>query len=154
MAVAEEEKLFSFTCTSDYVANTLQIPKAKFGACVDSGASRHYCPDHTKFSNYRELEGRNITTADGHTLKAAGIGDVQIDLPNGSKRTRAILKDVIYTPDMAFTLILISRLDEADCSVTFRKGMCTIRNPSGRIMATVPRANGLYRLVNSKMADG
>jgi hypothetical protein len=54
VAVAEGEELFSFTCTSDYVvvANTLQIPKAKFGACVNSSASHHYCPDHTKFSNY------------------------------------------------------------------------------------------------------
>jgi hypothetical protein len=28
---------------------------------------------------------------------------------------------------MAFTLISIGRLDEANCSVNFRKGMCTIK---------------------------
>ena len=50
---------------------------------------------------------------------------------------------------MAFTLISISRLDKANCSVTFQKGMCTIHNPEGRIMGTITRANGLYCLVNS-----
>ena len=75
---------------------------------------------------------------DGCTLKAAGIGDVWIDLPNGSKWTQAILKDTIYAPDMAFTLISISQLEEVDCSVTFKKDMCTIQNPSGCIIATVP----------------
>src|SRR5882762_1282926 len=49
---------------------------------------------------------------------------------------------------MAFTLISVGHLDKADCAVSFQKGMCTIRNPKGRIMGTIPRANGLYRLVN------
>ena len=151
VAKSEENELFTFTCTSDYVALTevLKLPKDKFGACMDSGASDHYCPDRTQFRNYRTLDNRDITTADGRTLKAVGIGDVRIDLPNGSKRTPALLKDTVYAPDMAFTLISISRLDQANCSVTFRKGMCTIRNPNGRIMGTIPRANGLYRLVNA-----
>ena len=86
---------------------------------------------------------------DGQTLKAVRIGDVCIDLPHGSKRTLALLKDTVYAPNMAFTLILIGRLDQANCSVTFQKGMCTTRNPNGCIMGTIPRANGLYRLVNA-----
>ena len=43
----EEEELFAFTCTSDYmaVANGLDVLKSKLGTCIDSGASRDYCPD-------------------------------------------------------------------------------------------------------------
>ena len=51
---------------------------------------------------------------------------------------------------MAFTLISIGRLDEANCSVVFQKGMCIIRNPDGCIMGTIPRADGLYRLLDPK----
>jgi len=153
-AVAEDkdEQFFAFTCTSDYVAvaEALQLPKSRLGACIDSGASRHYCPNRARFTNYRPIEGRDITTADGHTLKAVGVGDVQIELPNGSKRTKAILKETIYAPDMAFTLISISRLDDAKCSVRFNKGMCMIKNPSGRTMATIPHSDGLYHLVTEK----
>ena len=49
-----DDELFMFTCTSDYadVPKALQIPKSRLGACMDSGASRHYCPDHDKFENY------------------------------------------------------------------------------------------------------
>jgi len=61
-----------------------------------------------------------------------------------------MLKDVIYAPDMAFTLISISRLDDAKCSVSFHKGMCTIKNPAGRTMATIPRSDGLYRVLTAK----
>ena len=45
---------------------------------------------------------------------------------------------------MAFTLISVGQLDDAKCSTTFSGGMCTIHNPSGHTMATIPCANGLY----------
>ena len=49
--------------------------------------------------------------ADGRTLQAAGIGDVQFELPNGTGKTQALLKQAVHAPDMAFTLISISCLD-------------------------------------------
>jgi len=112
--------MFTFTCTSDYtaVAETLQLPKSKLGTCVDSGASRVYCQDHVKFTNYKLID-RDITTADGRTIKAVGTGDLVIDLPNGSKRTTTTFKGAIHAPDMAFTLISISRLDKADYKTIF-----------------------------------
>ena len=44
---SDKDKLFAFTCTSNYVniAKTLQVPKSKLGSCIDSGASEVYCPD-------------------------------------------------------------------------------------------------------------
>ena len=89
MVVAVKDKdndFFAFTCTSDYadVAESSKFPKSRYGTCVDSGVSNDYSPDQTKFLNYREI-GRSITTADGRTLKAVGMGDLHIDLPNGSK---------------------------------------------------------------------
>ena len=47
---------------------------------------------------------------------------------------------------MAFTLILVGRLDDAKCSATFSGGMCTIHNPSSRTMVTIPCTNSLYRV--------
>ena len=50
----EEGALFAFTCTSDYtaMAQKLDIPKSRLGICIDSGASKDYCPNRTKFTNY------------------------------------------------------------------------------------------------------
>ena len=61
-------------------------------------------------------------------LKAVGIGDIRIDLQNGTMTTPALLKDAVYAPDMAFTLISVSALDKANSLVIFSKGSCTIKN--------------------------
>ena len=71
---------------------------------------------------------------------------MRIELPNSTKCTKTILKEAIHAPDMAFTLILVGRLDNTKCSATFSGGMCTIRNPSSRTMATIPCTNGLYHV--------
>ena len=154
VAVEEEkDELFAFVCTSAYanIAETLQVPKSRLGTCVDSGASRDYCPDRSKFSNYKPID-RNITTADGRTVKAIGMGDMHVELPNGSKKTKTIFKNAIHVPDMAFTLISISRLDKAGYSVTFNKGMCTIKNRNRHTIATIPHSDGLYRVVTPKQS--
>jgi hypothetical protein len=105
---------------------------------VDSRASRDYCPDCSKFSNYKPID-RDITTADGRTIKAIGMGDMHVELPNGSKKTKKIFKNAIHAPEMAFTLISISRLDKARYFVTFNQGMCTIKNKSGLVIFRVPQ---------------
>ena len=92
---------------------------------MDSGMSQNYCPDHTKFTNYKEVH-REITMADGRSLTAIGMGDLHIELPNGSRKTKVTFKNAMHAPSMAFTLISISRLDKAGYSVLFSKGMCTI----------------------------
>ena len=50
----QDEEIFTFTCTSDFtaVAGTLHIPKLKCRAIADSGASCHFSPDKSKFTNY------------------------------------------------------------------------------------------------------
>ena len=98
---------------------------------MDSGSSCHYCPDCNKFKNYQPISGWKITTADGYTLRAVGIGDVCIELPNGPKQTNAILKEAICAPDIAFTLIYISQLDNVGSSIIFHKDMCIIKNSYG-----------------------
>jgi hypothetical protein len=93
---------------------------------------------------------RSITTADGRQLKAIGMGDLEMDLPNGSKTTTMTFKDMIHSPDMVFTLISISQFDKAGYQVNFNKGMCKIMNLKGDVIATIPHSDGLYRVVATK----
>ena len=86
-------------------------------------------------------------TADGKLVKAVGMGDLQLELPNGSKKSKMLFKNAIHIPEMAFTLISISRLDKARYSATFCKGMCTIKNPSNQTIATIPHTDGLYKII-------
>ena len=109
------EDLFTFTCTSDLsaLAESINIPQGHLNACIDSGTSNHYCPDRAKFINYRLITGHTMMTTDSWRLQAAGIGDVHIQLLNGTGKMKALLKKAVHTPDMAFTLISISHLDQA-----------------------------------------
>ena len=111
---------------------------ARVGTCINSGASCHYYPDCKIFENYQTITTWDILTADGHTLKAVGIGDIQIKLLNSLKHTKALQKESIHAPETAFTLISISWLGDANCLVTFAKAMCTIEDPKGHTMATTP----------------
>ena len=79
-----------------------------------------------KFSNYQSID-QDITTADGRLVKAIGMGDLHLDLPNGSKRTVFTFKGAVHSPDLAFTLVSVRRLDTEGYTVTFGKGMCEIK---------------------------
>ena len=89
-------------------------------------------------SIYCPINNTTITTANSCKLKVLGKGNVWIELPNGAKCTKTILKEAIHAPDMAFTLISVGQLDDAKCSTTLSGSMCTIHNPSGHTMATIP----------------
>ena len=98
--------------------------------------------------NYKPIEKRHvINMADGDTMEAVDMGDVEIDLPYGSKNTTVILQEVIYASELAFTLISIIQLDVVKCRVLFKNGMCTISYPNSKTMATLPLSNGIYRIV-------
>ena len=60
------------------------IPAERCSAILNSGASHHYCLDNSKFKNLEPISN-SIKLANGHTLPALGIGDVEITLPNGDK---------------------------------------------------------------------
>ena len=79
--------------------------------------------------------------------KAIGTGDVRIDLPNGAGQTSFILKDAVYAPQMAFTLISIGCLMRAGLSINFIGNICKIGYPNGRVVGTVSYSAGLYWLV-------
>jgi len=64
-----------------------------------------------------------------------------------------MFKDAIHAPEMAFTLILISKLDQADYKVVFHKIMCAIINLKGKTIATIPHSEGLYRILNAKLDE-
>ena len=78
------------------------------------------------------------------------MGDLKIDLPNGSSITKTVFKDAIHSPAMAFTLISISKLDKAKFKVIFHESVCTIIDPKGKTIARIPHSEGLYRIDNNK----
>jgi hypothetical protein len=140
----------ALVCTSDYRSEAHAISNHT-GSIIDSGASRHFSPERSKFLNYEEfVNSEPIRAADGRTFSALGKGDLKIQLPNGNQKPTPItLKNVLYSPHMAFTLISVSCIDRAGFSLFIKERNCTIRSPSSKVIGCIPEIRGLYRVVDS-----
>jgi hypothetical protein len=55
-----------------------------------------------------------------------GRSDVKIDLPLGEKQTTVTLKNALYAPTMAFTVISTNCITLAGLAVLFKGWMCKI----------------------------
>jgi len=65
-----------------------------------------------------------------------------------------MLKEAIHAPGFSFTLLSVGRLDDAGCKTIFGSGMCTILDTSRKSIAMIPKADSLYRLVETKPISG
>src|SRR5271168_4870543 len=142
---------FALAVTSDFQKEALATGILKRGTIIDCGASSHFSPEREKFLNYQELSPIPIRAANGRTFHALGKGDLKVLLPMG-KDTKPIpvtLKDTYYSPQMAFTLISVTRMTNAGLSCTMKGKTCTITSPSNKIIGCIPKIRGLYRVTDT-----
>ena len=72
-----------------------------------------------------------------------------IEVPNGYDVSRLRLTEVLFSPEVGYTLVSIGRLDELGLSTTFAEGFCMIRRSDGETIGQIPRTlKGLYRVVH------
>lgn len=134
------------------ISKTIHVPAERHGTIVDSGASSHFCPDKGKFLNFVKITPQEVYTASGDVISATGWGDVKIDLPLGSKQMTVTLKDALYAPSMAFTLISTNRIASTGFAVVFEGKMCRILSatPGRRTIAEIPQVQGLYSVASKR----
>jgi Pol polyprotein, beta-barrel domain len=112
----------------------------------DSGALGHMLPNCHRFTTFREIAPHAINATDKTIFKVTGIGNMRIGIPNGKTTTHVTLKDVLYCPDLAFTLVSLMRCDAAGYSVLLKDRKCWIQDMKGTLLRQVPLSNGLYKL--------
>ena len=127
-------------------AETITSDDASEIDLYDSGASQHMSSHRHRFSNYRSIEPRSIRAADDHIFKAIGQGDLRIKIPNKKAETMMTLKDVLYCPNLGFTLVSISKIAAAGYTAIFKNDVCRILDCTGRIIGEIEASNGLYRV--------
>jgi hypothetical protein len=75
------------------------------------------------------------------------MGDLKVELPNGDKKSTPItLKNVYYSPHMAFTLMFVSCVNKAGFSLYIKGGGCVIRSANLNIIGRIPLVWGLYQV--------
>ena len=98
------------------------------------------------FMTYSPTSHKSVTAADGCVLSSIGRGDILLEVPNGTGVSKFKLKNVAHALSMAFTLVSIGKLDDAGCTAEFTDNFCLVRDPAGKVMARIPKTNGLYRI--------
>ncbi|KAJ3793417.1 hypothetical protein GGU11DRAFT_651915, partial [Lentinula aff. detonsa] len=83
-------------------------------------------PYREKFINFQTIAPRSIGAADNRVFQAVGRGDMYINVPTSNSFNRVLLKDVLYAPTMAVTLVSVSRITASGAQVLFDKTTCKI----------------------------
>jgi Pol polyprotein, beta-barrel domain/GAG-pre-integrase domain len=109
-------------------------------------------PKRYRFTTFREIAPRTINATDKTIFKAIGVGNMRIGIPNGKTTTYVTLKDVLYCPDLAFTLISLTCCDAAGFSVLLKDRKCIIRDARGTMLGQVPLSDGLYKVEHKDTA--
>ena len=125
---------------------------------IDSGASQHLSRNRNEFLTYRSIsQSQSITIANGTKLQANGIGDIEIATEIGIVR----LTDIWHVPDIATSLISVTRMVDAGYAVEFGQTVCFVNN-SGLKTNLGYRKGSLYQLstvsllnsIESNLANG
>ena len=131
----------------EVVAHVESSNKAKSSPCVevyDSRCTRHITPYHDDVDNFIEISLKSFWAANKLDFTAVGMGEMTVDVPNGIDISQLRLTEVMYSPEVGYTLVFVGRLDENGFSVTFANGKCTIQG-EGECIGAIPKTGcGLY----------
>ncbi|KAF5356405.1 hypothetical protein D9758_009480 [Tetrapyrgos nigripes] len=82
-------------------------------------------------------------TASVFTFTVLSQGAAEIRTGEGTIPVR----NVLYVPELANTLVSIGELDDAGYTVTFGGGQAVICGPDGKVCGSIPKSNGLYQVI-------
>jgi len=112
----------------------------------DSGASTHMSPTKDWFISLKTIPLKPIKATDNTVFHANAMGNMKVAILNGTKDSHVILKDVLYCPDLAFTLVSLSQCDLAGYSALLKGQQCHIHNTQGTTVRQIPLSGGLYKV--------
>jgi hypothetical protein len=111
----------------------------------DSSAGHHISPYRNNFINFISIPPKPFRAANKGTFYATGKGDLDILVPNGSDWWTLWLTDVLYSPDVGYTLVSIDCLDDRGYNCRFYGGVLEMVAPEGATIGVIPKtAQKLY----------
>ena len=115
---------------------------------VDSGATCHMYHDIDKFINMEKLDkAEDITLGDGHSVKAFGIGTVDLNVRvSDEKPQRCRLFETLYVPKLSYNLLGVSKATRSGKSFTFTESCCHLLDEKRNVVATGSEVGNMYYL--------
>ena len=117
----------------------------------DSGMTHHISPYCKHFENLIDIPNKLFTTANHQKFIATGVSNMIIEVPNGYDISRLHLTEVLFSPEVGYTLASIGRLDELGLLIMFAEGFCTIHRSDGETIGQIPcTSKGLYCVIHKQ----
>ena len=117
----------------------------------DSGCTNHISPYRDQFQNLVKITPRIFKAANQQHFSAIGKGDLLVNIPDGNSYSRLRLQNVLFSPNVAYTLVSIGRLDEAGFTTLFGRGKCVLSGPDGTAIGEVARSpHRVYKVVHEE----
>ena len=115
----------------------------------DSGTTHHISPYHECFENLVDIPNKSFTAVNCQKFVMTEVSDIIIEVPNGYSVSRLRLTEVLFSPEVGYTLVSIGHLDELRLLTTFAEGFCTIRGSDGETIGRIPHTSkGLYHVIH------
>jgi GAG-pre-integrase domain len=96
-----------------------------------------------------QIPPKSLSSANKQKFKAIAKGDMIVNVPNRPAISKLHLKDVLYAPEVGYTLVSIRCLDEDGYSTSFENGVCRIRDDDGTVVGLIPKTKrGLYKVTH------
>ncbi|KAG6327756.1 hypothetical protein ID866_11333 [Astraeus odoratus] len=87
----------------------------------DSGITHHLSPYCDCFASFKPILPKGFDAVNQQSFSAMGIGDMLVEVPNGTDVSTIRLTEVLYSPEIGYTLVSIGRIDDTGCITTFGK---------------------------------
>ena len=115
---------------------------------VDSGATCHMYHDIDKFINMKKLDkAEDITLDDGHSVKAFGIGTVDLNVRvSDEKQQKCRLFEILYVPKLSYNLLSVSKATRSGKSFIFTESRCHLLDEKRNVVATGSKVGNMYYL--------
>ena len=153
--VSKEENEGSEDASGEAFISTELTPMTKTAELYDSRCTNHISPYRNKFKNFEETIPRHFYAANKQSFSAVGKGDLVINVPNNLKTSQLWLTDVLYSPEVSYTLVSISHLDENGFTVTFGGGKCILVRPDGvKVGEILRKLSRIYKVEHGEEVAG
>jgi Pol polyprotein, beta-barrel domain len=84
--------------------------------------AKHITPYRNAVTRFTAIAPRSFQAANQQSFKAVRMGEMVIDVPNGATTSQLNLTEVLYSPEVGYTLVSIRWLDDAGFAITFADG--------------------------------
>ena len=115
---------------------------------LDSGATSHFTNDRGILFNMRKILPVTVHLANGTTVTATEAGQAKVTLEhqNDFGNTVVTLREVLYVPSFAVSLLSTTRMVNDGCVVTLHARQAVVRSSDGAVIMVVPKRKNLYML--------